>query len=513
MKKFILLFDTVKFLKPIQIYYRIFYLLRARFRKVVGFHYPLSQISSSVDLNLQSSIYSYESYMDGNEFSFLNLSKKFHDNIDWNYSEYGKLWTYNLNYFDFLNQERQYPFVAIMENFIDNQEEINDGFEPFPISLRAINWIKYLTYHNIKNKKIDDSLYAQYYRLEDNLEYHLLGNHLLENAFSLLFGAYYFENEKLYSRAKKILISELEEQILLDGAHFELTPMYHQIMLFRVFDCINLIENNAWKNRELLPLFKSKAEFMLGWLDNISYQNGAIPLFNDTTNGIAPTTKELFDYAKRLELGINQVDMKDSGYRKISKENYELVIDIGNIGPDYIPGHAHSDTFNFELYTNGKPFILDTGLSTYETNEKRTIERSTFSHNTVEVNGKNQSEVWGGFRVGDRAKVINLIETDNMIEATHDGYKKEKIFHTRKWYFEESKIIIEDRLSKISNGVARLHFHPSVTKEYILKSLLMSTDNIKFETYQFAPSFNITKSAIVLVIDFDTTLEVEIVCS
>lgn len=35
------------------------------------------------------------------------------------------------------------------------------------------------------------------------------------------------------------------------------------------------------------------------------------------------------------------------------------------IGPDYIPGHAHADTFNYELRIDGVPFIVDTGISTY----------------------------------------------------------------------------------------------------------------------------------------------------
>ncbi len=97
---------------------------------------------------------------------------------------------------------------------------------------------------------------------------------LLENAFSLLFGAYYFQDEELYLKAKKILKDELKEQILKDGAHFELSPMYHQIMLLRVLDCINLVQNNNWKNHELLELFISKAEIMLGWLNTITYENG-----------------------------------------------------------------------------------------------------------------------------------------------------------------------------------------------------------------------------------------------
>jgi len=503
---------TIKFLKPKQINYRLYYLIRSRFRKVIGIKPILSKKSDSNLLKLQNSIHIIDSYLGNNSFCFLNLSKRFEPKIDWNYATYGKLWTYNITYFDFLSQNHK-DSLFMIENFIDNIESIKDGLEPFPISLRGINWIKYLSYHKIKNQKIDNSLYAQYYILLDNLEYHLLGNHLLENAFSLLFGAYYFQDEVLYKKSKEILLEQLEEQILNDGGHFELSPMYHQIMLFRVLDCINLVKNNTWQKRELLEFLTIKAEKMLGWLKAISYKNGDIPLLNDSTNGIAPTTEQLFKYSKDLDLKILDLKLSDSGYRKINQDRYECIVDIGEIGAKYIAGHTHADTFNFELRINGKPFIVDTGLSTYETCNRRDIERSTASHNTVEVEGKNQSEVWGGFRVGNRAKVIELIELDNRIEATHDGYKKEKIFHTRKWSFEEHKIMVEDSLSRNANGVARLHFHPTVTKKDILTSIFTNSDTIKFETYQFAPEFNINKSAIVLVIAFDSTLKVEIVCS
>ena len=63
-----------------------------------------------------------------------------------------------------------------------------------------------------------------------------------------------------YKKAVEILREELEEQILNDGGHFELSPMYHQIMLFRVLDCINLIENNLkwinWVERSGVRLFQ-----------------------------------------------------------------------------------------------------------------------------------------------------------------------------------------------------------------------------------------------------------------
>jgi hypothetical protein len=231
----------------------------------------------------------------------LNLSKSF-NKIDWNYAGYGKLWTYNLNYFDFLSQDSDVDKLKLINSFIDNSKNIDAGMEAFPISLRGINWIKYLSFNNIRDKKIDDSLYAQYYILLDSLEYHLLGNHLLENAFSLLFGAYYFQDEVLYKKAKELLLEQLEEQILDDGGHFELSVMYHQIMLFRLLDCLNLVKNSSWMERELLDFLTLKAEMMLAWLEEISYENGDIPLLNDSANGIAPLTEQLISYGERLEL-------------------------------------------------------------------------------------------------------------------------------------------------------------------------------------------------------------------
>ena len=117
-----------------------------------------------------------------------------------------------------------------------------------------------------------------------------------------------------------------------------------------------------------------------------------------------------------------QISFSDSGYRKIRTNNYELFIDVGNVGPDYQPGHAHSDTFNFELIKNGNPIFVDTGISTYEKNAIRQSERATHSHNTVKIGSKEQTQVWGGFRVAKRAKITHLIEKPNLIEASHDGY-------------------------------------------------------------------------------------------
>ncbi len=525
MNKYIRLFNTVKYLKPIQIYYRIFYAFRRKWRNITCFQYQINVIPQPVPLQMQPSISGFVSYKK-NIFTFLNIEHHFKENIDWNYFEYGKLWTYNLTYFDFLQQVNlnKNDGLALIHDFIEQIESIKDGLEPFPIALRGINWIKFLTQKKIVTHQINNSLFFQYQVLMDNLEYHLLGNHLLENGFSLLFGAYYFQNEKFYKKAKEILVTELNEQILDDGAHFELSPMYHQIMLFRLLDCINLLNKNHWKDDGLLELFRIKAKLMLSWLDTITFRNGNIPLFNDCANKIAPTTNQLNSYASTLNIQVENGNyhLSDSGYRKFVKEKYECIVDIGNIGPDYIPGHAHSDTFNFELYVDSKPLIVDSGSSTYEVNSKRIKERSTAAHNTVEVDGLDQSEVWGGFRVANRAKIISIKEKQNFLSATHDGYKKRLgVLHQRQFIYSDDCIYIIDSIQsqKDHDAIFRLHFFPNTNLKIVNNGvfadnvLISIPEHQKFsiKEYQYSPEFNKQLSANMIEISFSKKLEIKII--
>jgi len=515
---------TASYLKFTQLYYRIYYGLRKKIRRGYRHAYPLSVGSEAHCLELVSSIEPYPALQQG-YFTFLN--KEYHytqGKIDWNYAIYGKLWTYNLTYFDYLLQSNvtKRNGLAFIYEFIEKIDSVSDGLMPFPISLRGINWIKFLSKHKIEDRKINDSLYAQYLILMDNIEYHVLGNHLLENGFSLLFGAYYFQDEKLYAKAKKILTEELEEQILQDGAHFELSPMYHQLMLFRVLDCINLLQNNQWKEHDLLGLLTEKAEIMLGWLHTMTFKNGAIPLLNDSANKIAPTTKELTAYALKLnsEFRIQNSELSDSGYRKVTNDHYEMVMDVGNIGPDYIPGHAHSDTFSFELYIDRQPVIVDTGLSTYEANDRRQWERSTKAHNTVVVDGDEQSQVWGGFRVAKRAKIIGLEESQNCIEATHDGYRSRGVWHTRRFKMERNRIVINDYIKSEGEHICKayLHFYPGIQVTLGSKKLssdwftihCINADRIELVDYDYSPEFHTKINAKCAIIVFRHELKIKI---
>ena len=516
-----LFINTIKYLRPIQVYYRLYYFLRNRF---FGYNLKKKNINDFNPIVWKNKFYHENSYFEkNNSFTFLNISHSFYDKINWNSNQFGKLWNYNLNYFDFLNQENisKETGLQLIQDFIKNDDLLKDGKEPYPISLRGINWVKFLSNNQLKDEVINNTLYFHYCILFKNLEYHLLGNHLLENAFSLLFGAYYFQDEKLYNKSKNLLISELNEQVLKDGAHFELSPMYHQIILSRVLDSIQLIKlNSTWKKNDLISFLEQKASLMISWLENITYCSGKVPMVNDATYNIAPSSTQLFSYSKNLGILNQKTLLSDSGYRKIIAENYELFIDVGNIGSDYQPAHAHSDSFNFELIKDGNPIFVDTGISTYEKNNKRQQERSTHSHNTVEISSQNQTQVWGGFRVAKRAKIIHLIEKSNFIEASHDGYLSDGYKHSRSFLWGEKYLILKDKINRSTSNKAKAYFHLhfSVTKPLvdgntiILESSGVSIEfegasNICIEEYQLSLGFNKTNKAFKLIIDFDKNLK------
>lgn len=519
-------YHTLRHLRPQQLFFQIYYRTRRVLeRRSTG--RPLEYVACfGTLLSFAPFVPKHPSWENG-AFTFLNQTKTFGGDvgaIDWEFSGYGKLWAYNLSYFDFLLQpgiDRE-TGLSLIDGFMTKVHRGSTRLEPYPISLRGINWIKFLSLHMVERADIDALLYVQYRRLFRGLEYHLLGNHLLENAFSLLYGAFYFREHSWYKKACNLLYDELEEQVLDDGAHFELSPMYHQILLDRLLDCVNLIQYNRVFDGQgsLLSFLQEKARTMLGWLKAVSFSDGSIPHVNDATDGIAPASGELFAYAERLGFGeIRRGALRDSGYRKFEGSWYECIFDVGRIGPDYIPGHAHADTFNLVLYVQGRQFLVDAGTSTYEKGALRDEERGTAAHNTVVVNGENSSDVWGGFRVGRAARVKVLEEDENNVLAEHDGYKHIGVIHRRFWGFEESRIVILDELrGRADKAEARFHFDHVLNP--LLDSGVVTCQDVQLsfkgalsvycETYRQALGFNHSVEARCVVVKFSGTLETEI---
>ena len=414
-------------------------------------------------------------------FCFLNETHDILNTTDWNNGNYSKLWLYNLHYFDDLTavdtDHRSEWHCELIDHWInENPPGIGNGWEPYPSSLRIVNWIKWALAGNQLSDKCIHSLSIQVRFLIQNLETHLLGNHLFANAKALLFAGLFFdgdEAEKWYQLGSKLVERELPEQVLADGGNFELSTMYHMIFLEDVLDLINLHRTyNAIEPNDI----EERIPSMFNWLNTMCHPDGEISFFNDAAIGITPEVNEIKKYGSRLKL-LSEDNNKDgvtllaaSGYSRVQLNDAVALIDRAAIGPDYLPAHAHADTLSFELSLFGQRVIINSGTSVYGTGKDRQQERSTSAHATIEIDGHNSSEVWSGFRVARRARVSNCFEEqgDDVIRlgACHDGYKRlsGKPKHCREWIFGKSNLIINDKI--IGKGIHQvksiLPLHPNV---------------------------------------------------
>lgn len=402
--------------------------------------------------------------LDGGQFTFLNLSSTFQG---WEDNHYGPLWAYNLNYMDWLQQPSITPAECAfwIDRFIQDCQGNSIGTAPYPTALRCINWIKFFCDNSsYATAERINSLYSQLLLLSRRIERNVGGNHLLEDAFALSIGASFLNDPKMARKAARLLKRELKREILRDGAHYEQSPMYHCILLDRLLDCINY--TSAFTATGQFPASMKGflidcARAMTGHLKSIIWPDGTIPLLNDSAYGIAPQPSELLDYATRLGIESSPIPLKECGYRRLADGRINVIADVGNITAANQPGHTHADTLNYELRIDGKPFIVDTGITTYNKGDRRQYERSTLAHNTVTVDGKNSSDVWGGFRVASRARVRIKEESENRIVASHYGFGRNCI-HTRLFKLMNHSISIEDICHTNKSTVSRIHFAPDV---------------------------------------------------
>jgi len=459
LKQLLLFFNTVKYLKFIQILTRIKIYIQKSKPKI----HVAPNISTTIN-QLKPFIYCKQKLFEDIQFIFLNSKFQIKKLEDWNNKKLDKLWLYNLHYFDDLtsinSDLRISSHCQLIQRWIDeNPAGTGIGWEPYPSSLRIVNWIKFFLINRNSKQEWLDSLANQTRFLVKNLEYHLLGNHLVANAKALIFSGLFFhgqEANKWYSIGLRILKKELSEQILADGAHFELSPMYHSIFIEDLLDIINL--HNIYNKSNELNL-DDKVIKMLSWLENMCHPDRKISFFNDAAFEVAPTLNQLLRYANSLEISYDSIFilgvtyLKESGYIRFNSNNMSLIADLASIGPDYLPGHAHADTLSFEMSIFGDRFIVNSGVSTYKLSSDRRMQRSTLAHSTISVDDLNSSEIWGSFRVARRAKVsnISISEVNEVVKfsATHDGYRRlnDGILHNREWVISKNCLQIIDNIS------------------------------------------------------------------
>lgn len=509
-------YHTIKHCKWVQIYGRI--LLKFKTKKC---HLALPPARRSLTCAIHPFIIKDDQKHAPLQFNFLNHTIDVTPKEIWNDGRLDRLWLYNLHYFDVLNTSSvcvwQPQWIArwIAEN---PPAQGGIGWDPYPTSLRIVNWIKWVLSGNQPSDELLHSLAIQVRFLSKRLEIHLLGNHLLANAKALLFAGLFFsgaEGEKWLRVGQALFCKELSEQILKDGGHFELSPMYHSIILEDLLDIINVLHAYG----QSIPAdYLTVCNSMFDWLQQMCHPDGHIAFFNDATLGVAPTLQMLELYRARLGLSGSYPIKKaltylpHTGYCRIECDHFLLLADVAAIGAVYQPGHGHADTLSFELSLRKQRFIVNSGISCYADSEKRLMERGGASHNTLMINNLNSSMIWKNFRVARRAHVFNTETTQSdricSLKASHDGYYATyKIYHTRHWKIENGELLVEDEVN--GKGWHQLslffHFHPDVIlrqqTDYEIGAHFMDTHGAALLKFQvpativdttYHPGFNIS---------------------
>ena len=411
---------------------------------------------------------------------------------DWNQRHGSHLWSFHLHYFPFVTGAAWYvdrqgwedraehfrPVQRLIEDWILNARPgQSDGWEAYPVSVRVVNWIYgyALLARDYPDQRFIDrwrgSIERQLDFLAGHLELHLLGNHLFRNIRALIIGGLFFDRYGWIELGTGLFRREIDEQILPDGGHFERSPMYHAQTLGDVIECVALMRRFG---HPLPATIDEKISKMADFLAALSYSDGRLALFNDSANTPETRPGPIIAAARRLtksEDRSSSVEFTSSGYYLWQSTDGEekLIIDAGPPSVSYNTAHAHCDLLSFELQIAGRPWIVDTGVHGYGGDRFRHYCRSTRAHNTVSINGREQSEIWSTFRMGGTGRILDR----DVSYSEHGWYFRGRAIHygqPRLWHERcvqrdaAGTWTVTDRITggQFDFAESFLHFHPDL---------------------------------------------------
>ena len=336
------------------------------------------------------------------------------------------------------------------------------AWDPYPTARRIMNWALAIAAFGLDDPALTLSLHQQAQWLEAHLEFHIGGNHLINNAVGLILAGALLE-APFARRGLALLHNELNEQILPDGGHYERSLLYH----CQVLEDLLL----AWAGLPNPPEFiEDFIKLMLAFLQTCRHPDNDIPLFGDAVLKATLPAKALLAVSRDLlhlpppPPAPRLASLDSSGYYLFGlDEDDRMILKAGPPGPRYLLGHAHGDCFSFELSIRRQRVIVDSGVHGYAQSPHRDYHRSTRAHNTVQVNDAEQLDYWADFRVARRYRLLRMLWGNGRLRASHDGFWP-FVHHREVWTDDPPCWIIRDQVTgpESCRITSRIHFHPAM---------------------------------------------------
>lgn len=393
---------------------------------------------------------------------------------DWHEPDASHLWNYNLHYLEFLiplavkyrqtreekYKEKWYEILNSWNDHIVHKGFETDAHESYTISLRIPNLLIAMEYLRADDRYVYDSIYQQYQYLQRHLETALLANHYFENIKTIVIASKVFGEEDVYRKHFSLLLREIEEQILPDGMHYERSPMYHKLILEDVLRVYTVLKSEGCDTDAAMLVSTIEKMSRALWIMEEGFPR--TPLFNDAGDNVSKSMKSILSVCDKIVsnsiIDLEKSRLTDSGYYRLDNGRIAVLFDSGDIGPSYMGGHAHNDCLSFELAIDGKMLFVNSGTGQYQ-GGLRHFFGSTKAHNTLMIDDREQSELWGEHRVARRMGHLRGCADDDQVIGGFCSYSGDMFTRSMKW--KEKTLCIQDKIvcKDGEKHISRLFFH------------------------------------------------------
>ncbi len=374
------------------------------------------------------------------------------------------------------------------------------------------------------------SLYEHYGYLKDNLSLWVdETNHLIGEAAGLCLLASALpdlpDGERQQQRAIAILARQLGRQVTPDGVSREQSTGYQRFVLDFCRQVMAL-------DLDLPPVFRQRAAAMQDFLEALGGPDGALPSIGDSDEARAAPVEDLDAWLGRA----SRVPVPETGFRTFRDGGYclwrsddqrhrmTLLFDCGPVGLWPNASHGHADALSVQVKLNGRWVLGDPGTGGYAAAGRvRDLLRSTAAHNTVTVDGLDQSDALDLFKWLHPvpARLLDAFSDGPWDYALgmHEGYHRlrQGVTHYRAVLFERPLgWLVADRLEGTGRHRAALRFHlppgtgvrledPQTAAAAGLR-LWFSEPGVKVQSGLWSRRFGQWESAPVLALEKETEL-------
>ena len=378
-----------------------------------------------------------------------------------------------------LTQDERYAreIVRQLESWLDENPPLTgiNWASMLEIGFRSMSWTFAAHFLALTRTPLPSRFFValdrQLTHVEQHLSYYFSPNtHLTGEALALYVVGQAFPelpaSQRWVATGRRILLREMERQILPDGGHAERSTHYQRYTLD--FYLAALLTARRAADVDAARMFAGTvsrvADFTLAMADD----DGRLPLIGDDDGGmlwpmagrecndvrdslavaavaldrpeLAPwgLQEETFWIAAPEALANDRIQNPESripasttfphtGYIVLRDgDGSHAVFDAGAHG--YMNGgHAHADALSLTLRIGKRSLLVDPGTSTYTMDPQlRDRMRGSFNHNTLSVDGRPQSIPAGPFHwktsAAGRVNASRHTAGFDWVEAVHDGY-------------------------------------------------------------------------------------------